>query len=114
MDVLRSRLHRSPKTTVDRSGNSFIRDALARKLVVQTRKGMKIQADVKAINATTKVMTETGSLLAHDQVMVEMKNSVINMDSPLMVMESNKPIGIMWASGISDQGYTTGIVQLIR
>ena len=58
-------------------------------------------------------MTETGYLSAYDQLLVEMKEAVINMDSPLMVLESDTLVGIMWATGQTPQGYTMGIVQPI-
>jgi len=86
---------------------------LHKKLVVQTRKGIEIQAEVIAEDAAVNVMTETGYLSAYDQLLVEMKEAVINMDSPLMVLESDTLVGIMWATGQTPQGYTMGIVQPI-
>jgi hypothetical protein len=43
-----------------------------------------------------------------------MKCAVINIDSPLTVVDSKKFVGIMWASGISPNQYSMGVVQLIE
>jgi hypothetical protein len=86
---------------------------IGKKLLVQTRKGMPVPAKVISETTSVKVMTKTGHLLAYDQLLIEMKENVINMDSPLMVLESDTPIGIMWAAGLGSHGYTTGIVQPI-
>jgi len=86
---------------------------LHKKLVIQTRKGIEIQAEVIADYVTVKVMTKTGCLAAYDQILVEMKDNVINIDSPLTVMESDTPVGIIWATGLTPQGHKMGIAQPI-
>jgi hypothetical protein len=108
----RPELGEAPSPNIDYQPYDWL-DWLHKKLVVETRKGLKIQAKVICVNAAVKVTTETGYLWTDDQVVVEMKESVINMDSPLMVMEFNTPVGIMWAAGLTPQGSTTGIIQPI-
>jgi hypothetical protein len=85
-----------------------------KKLTVETRLGVSVQAEVTAENVSARVQTKGGDLLAQDQLMIEMKESVINLDSPLVVTMDNLPIGMMWASSVSPKGYTAGIVQLIN
>ena len=82
-------------------------------VTVQTRLGVNVKGEIIANNAAVNVSTATRPVSAHNQVLVEMKESVINMDSPLIVVQSGMPIGIMWAMGSSPQGYSMGIVQPI-
>lgn len=86
---------------------------IGRKLTIESRLGMKVEAEVIAEDVTVRVQTKTGEVTAKHQLHVEMKYGVINMDSPLLVMDSEKVVGIMWASGISPNRYSMGVVQLI-
>jgi len=86
---------------------------IGKELLVQTRKGIQVPVKVISEAASVNVLTKTGRLIADDQLLIEMKENVINMDSPLMLMDSDTPVGIMWASGVGSKGYTTGIVQPI-
>jgi hypothetical protein len=72
--------------------------------------GKHVSTETEAVN----VETRGGYVTARAQLVIEMKEAAINMDSPVMITESGIPIGIMWASGISSRGYSVGIVQSIR
>lgn len=77
--------------------------------------GRKLTAEVIAENVTVRVQMRTGEVVtAKHQLQVEMRYAIINMDSPLLVMESGKLVGTMWARGISPAGYSMGVVQLIE
>jgi hypothetical protein len=57
---------------------------------------------------------QTGEVVtAKHQLEIEMRYALINMDSPLLVTESERLVGIMWARGISPAGYSMGVVQLL-
>ena len=86
-----------------------------RKLTVETRLHVQVEADVIAEDVTVRVQMGNGRVVtAKHQLQVEMRYALINMDSPLMVMESGMLVGIMWARGISPAGYSMGVVQLIE
>jgi hypothetical protein len=57
--------------------------------------------------------TKFGEVIANKQLEIEMKTAIINFDSPLLVSDADKLVGIMWRSGVSKEGYSIGIVQLI-
>jgi hypothetical protein len=81
--------------------------------VVQTRLGVEVQGEIIADDAAVNVSSAKGIVTAHSQVLVQFKEAMINMDSPLFVIQSGTPIGIMWAMGSSREGYSMGIVQPI-
>lgn len=86
-----------------------------KKLTVETRLHVKVEAEVIGEDVTVRVQTRTGEVVtAGHQLQIEMRYAVINMDSPLLVMDSSRLVGIMWASGISPAGYSMGVVQLIE
>jgi hypothetical protein len=82
-------------------------------VAVQTRLGVTVQGEITDFAAAVNVSTAKGVVSAKDQLMVEMKEPMINLDAPLMVAQSDIPIGIMWAMSSSPEGYSTGIVQPI-
>ena len=88
---------------------------VGRKLVVETRLHDKVDAEVIAEDVAVRVQMQNGTLVdAKHQLEIEMRYALINMDSPLLVMESEKLMGIMWARGISPAGYSMGVVQLLE
>ena len=87
---------------------------VGRKLVVETRLHVKVDAEVIAEDVTVRVQMQTGEVVtAKHQLEIEMRYALINMDSPLLVTESERLVGIMWARGISPAGYSMGVVQLL-
>jgi hypothetical protein len=88
---------------------------VGRKLTIETRFHVKVEAEVIAENVAVNVQMQTGEVVtAGHQLQVEMRYALINMDSPLLVMDSDKLVGIMWAKGLSPAGYSMGVVQLIE
>jgi hypothetical protein len=88
---------------------------VGRKLTVETRLHVIVDAEVIAEGVGVRVQMSTGEIVAaKHQLQVEMRYALINMDSPLMVMESERLVGIMWARGTSPAGYSMGVVQLIE
>lgn len=87
---------------------------VGRKLTVETRLHVKVEAEVIGEDVTVRVQTRTGEVTASHQLQIEMRYAIINMDSPLLVMDSDRLVGLMWGSGISPAGYSMGVVQLIE
>jgi hypothetical protein len=88
---------------------------VGRKLTVETRLHVKVDAEVIAEGVAVRVEMQNGTVVnATHQLEVEMRYALINMDSPLLVMDSEKLMGIMWARGVSPAGYSMGVVQLLE
>jgi hypothetical protein len=86
---------------------------VGRSLTVESRLGVKVPAEVTAQEVTVRVQTRVGEVIAKDQLEIQMKTAIINFDSPLLVWDADKLIGVMWGSGVSKEGYSIGIVQLV-
>ena len=81
---------------------------------VESRLGIKVEAEVIDEDATVRVQAKGDEVIAKHQLLVEMKYEIINMDSPLMVTYGKTLLGIMWGSGISPGRYSMGVVQPIE
>jgi hypothetical protein len=86
---------------------------VGRSLTVESRLGVKVPAEVTSQEIAVRVQTKFGEVIAKGQLEIEMKTAIINFDSPLLVSDADKLVGIMWGSGVSKEGHSIGIVQLI-